>query len=298
LSALDDVREFLTVLAAQAKAALRGFNSPGVMQLSRLHPASEKFVSTRYRVDDTDRMVRAALSNCDAGHNVYVESRTVRSDLNGGRGELKDTVGVFALVVDSDGDKGMNWSPTIVPSLTVETSPGNHHYWFFLKTAVTAETGENLGERIRQAVKADYDTGTVTQPYRVAGTINYPSKAKIKRGRIATPTQLIACQPDRLWTVEAIEAQFPPCKTNGTPREPVPAGEWDRIITSTDYRDLAIRRLGGYLFSHGIDIKVTVTFVKDWNARHPPSLPDDKVIKILDRIAEKHAKRLDEECAQ
>jgi hypothetical protein len=39
------------------------------------------------------------------------------------RGELEDTVGVFALVVDSDADKGLGWTPTIVPSLTVETSP-------------------------------------------------------------------------------------------------------------------------------------------------------------------------------
>jgi hypothetical protein len=158
---LDDVREFLTVLTAQAKAALRGFNSPGVMQLSRLHPASEKLVPTRYRVGDTDRMVRAALSDCEAGHNVYVEGRTVRSDLNGGRGELEDTVGVFAFVVDSDADKGLGWTPIIVPSLTVETSPGNRHYWFFLESAVTAEIGNSLGERIRQAVRADHDTGVV-----------------------------------------------------------------------------------------------------------------------------------------
>jgi hypothetical protein len=47
---LDDVREFLTALAAQAEAALGAFTIPGVMQLSRLHPSSEKLVPTRQPV--------------------------------------------------------------------------------------------------------------------------------------------------------------------------------------------------------------------------------------------------------
>ena len=68
--------------------------------------------------------------------------------------------------------------------MTVETSPGNFQFWFFLKAAVTAELAQKLGERIRHAVNSDHDTGNPTQPYRIAGTINYPNANKIARGRI------------------------------------------------------------------------------------------------------------------
>jgi hypothetical protein len=197
------------VVTAQAKAALKGFHDPGVLQLCRLHPAKsddedEEFVATKYRLDDVERMIRTAETDCAAGHNVYVEIRTVRADLTGRRrGSLGDTRWVFALVVDSDGDTGKAWAPTLTPSMTVETSPGNFQYWYFLEIAVDAETGRNLGKRLKSAAKADSNTGVVTQPYRVAGTTNYPNAKKIARGRIVTPTRLIGCEPDRVYSIEA-----------------------------------------------------------------------------------------------
>lgn len=212
------VREFVHVIAAQAKAALDGAEAPGFLQLTRLHPADEKLVPSRYQIDDIERMVSAALIDSEAGHNVYIEGRLVRHGLNGNeRGKLADTAAVFALVIDSDADKQMGWAPTVRPSMTVETSPGNFQYWFFLKEAISAELGQQLGERIRKAVNSDHDTGNVVQPYRVAGTINYPGVAKILRGRVIVPTRLIEFDPEVLWTPEAIEAAFPPIepKTDG-----------------------------------------------------------------------------------
>jgi hypothetical protein len=124
---------------------------------------------------------------------------------------------VFALVVDSDNDKEMGWTPTVPVSMTVATSPGNFQYWFFLKEAISSEAGKALGERIRKAVNSDHDTGNVVQPYRVAGTVNYPSANKIERGRVTVPTQLVAFDLEILWTPEQIEAAFPLVerKTNG-----------------------------------------------------------------------------------
>jgi hypothetical protein len=213
---VDDVREFLTVVAAQAKAAVKRLHEPGVQQLCRLRPKKsddedEEFVPTRYRIDDVERMIHVAMGDCAAGHNVYIEIRTVRADLTGRRrGSLNDTRWVFALVVDSDNDTGKGWTPTLIPSMTVETSPGNFQYWYFLEIAVDGETGKALGRRLKAAAKADSNTGVVTQPYRVAGTTNYPNAKKIARGRVVTPTRLIDCQPDRVYSVEAIEAAFPP----------------------------------------------------------------------------------------
>jgi DNA-binding Lrp family transcriptional regulator len=124
---------------------------------------------------------------------------------------------VFALVVDSDNDKGAGWTPTVPTSLAVETSPGNAHFWFFLETAVNATTGQMLGERLRAATNADSDTGNVCQPYRVAGTTNYPGKKKRERGRIVTWTRSLGFDPETLWTFERFEQEFPATErgTNG-----------------------------------------------------------------------------------
>jgi hypothetical protein len=140
------------------------------------------------------------VSASEAGHNVYIEGRTVRRGLGAKqRGGLKDTVAMFALVVDSDNDKGKAWTPTVPINLTVATSPGNHHYWLFFETALDPATAQKLGERLRAATNADSDTGNVCQPYRVAGTVNYPGKKKLERGRVVTPTRSLGLD-DTLWT--------------------------------------------------------------------------------------------------
>ena len=84
-------------------------------------------------------MVKTALDDATAGHNVYIEARTVRNDLSGNkRGELEDTVWVFGLVVDTDADKGKGGNVTAKPSLAVETSPGNFHLWYLFDRAIPA----------------------------------------------------------------------------------------------------------------------------------------------------------------
>src|SRR5262249_13538624 len=81
--------------------------------------------------------------------------------------------------------------------------------WFFLRAALDAERAQKLGERIRRVVNSDHDTGNPTQPYRVAGTVNYPDAGKIARGRVTVWTRLIALDPTSLWTPEDIERAFP-----------------------------------------------------------------------------------------
>jgi hypothetical protein len=216
----ETVREFVFNIAARAKAALNGREKPGYLQMSRVHPANEKLVPTRYKLDDVDHMIEDAVAAAQAGHNIYIEGRTIREDAARGnsRGKFEDTAGVFALVIDSDADKQMGWEPnaSASPSMSVETSPGNFQYWYFFRDAVAADIGRQLGERIRKAVNCDHDTGNVVQPYRVAGTANYPNKKKRERGRITVPTQLKDFSAEVLWTPELLEEAFPlPNKANG-----------------------------------------------------------------------------------
>jgi len=209
-----EVREFLTTIIAQARAATKHLKQPGLLQMMLIHPLDDRNVTLyRYKLDDADlveRMTREALSASAAGHNIYIEGRTVRPGLRGNkRGDLADTIAVFAIVVDSDNDKGKGWTPTVPTSLAVETSPGNAHYWLFFEQALDPATGQALGERLRAATNADSDTGNVCQPYRVAGTVNYPNEKKVARGRIVTWTRSLGFNPATLWTPESFEQEFP-----------------------------------------------------------------------------------------
>jgi RepB DNA-primase from phage plasmid len=180
----DTVREFVTIISEHADELAKSNGKSGVLQLTRLSPIDGKLVPSRFKLDDIDGMVRAAVADANAKHNVYIEGRTVRSDLRGAaRGPLADTEFVFGLVIDADHDKGKEGAITVRPSLTIETSPGNSHYWYLLTQPLAAGPAKTLGNAIRVAVGADHDTGVVSQPYRVAGTPNFPSKAKRARHR-------------------------------------------------------------------------------------------------------------------
>jgi len=210
-----EVRESITTLAAQAKAATKHLRDPGLLQIILIHPLTENVGTIyRYALDDPnliERMTGEAVNASESGHNVYIEGRTVRRGLSGKqRGGLNDTVAVFALVVDSDADKGKAWTPTVPVSLTVNTSPDNHHYWLFSETALDPAAAQKLGARLRAATNADDDTGNVCQPYRIAGTVNYPGKKKLERGRVITPTHSLGFDPETLWTPERIEQEFQP----------------------------------------------------------------------------------------
>jgi hypothetical protein len=190
----DAIRSFLETFVALAIKSLGGRPAPGLLQMCRKHPNDSDVVPARYHLgalDLVDRMTHDALVDSEAGHNVYIEGRFVKPGLAGRRrGKLKDTACVFALVADSDADKKMAWIPPagVRPTLTVETSPNNHQYWFFFDTVLPPVRARRLGEGLRLATGSDHDTGTVTQPYRIPGTVNYPDKVKIANGRFVTPT--------------------------------------------------------------------------------------------------------------
>jgi len=217
----SEVRKFLKIIIEQARTATKHLKDPGLLQISLLHPSSEEMVPYRYALDDPkliERMTDEAIAASEAGHNVYIEGRTVRRGLSGKqRGELKDSVAVFALVVDSDADKNEAWTPTAPVSLSVESSPGNAHSWFFFERALDSERGRELGERLRAATKTDKPTGNVTQPYRIAGTVNYPNDKKRARGRVSCWTHILGFDPKVLWTVEQFEQAFPKSSSSKVP---------------------------------------------------------------------------------
>ncbi|RWM08948.1 AAA family ATPase [Mesorhizobium sp.] len=203
------IGDFLTLLHEHAAAALEGVAMPGVLNLCRFLPDRGLDAVFRFPVGDISGMAGQAVADAQAGFNVYVEGRTVRRGLGRKvRGSAADTVGVFALVVDSDADKGRTGQSRLAPSLTVETSPGNCHQWLFLDHAVGHAEAGALGDAMRLA-GGDSATGKPDQPYRVAGTPNYPDQRKRERGRCTCRTRILSAS-GAVYGAAALRKAYPP----------------------------------------------------------------------------------------
>ncbi|TXN42921.1 DNA-primase RepB domain-containing protein [Methylobacterium sp. WL7] len=191
---LGQVRTFLERLHALAATATAGLQDPGQLQLFLNYPDRNDSRTEQFAIGDVDHMVGEAVRQSNAGFNVYVEARTVRKRARGerGRGTEADTVAVFALVVDDDADKGKGANTAVEPSFAVESSPGNTHRWYGFVPALSGAAAKELGLALRAETGGDSDTGVITQPYRVAGTVNYPTKAKRARGRVPVDTKSLA----------------------------------------------------------------------------------------------------------
>jgi hypothetical protein len=203
------VRQFIEIISAHARQVINGAGPKGILQLCRINPIDESIVPQRFELDDVENMVRTAVGDALAGHNAYIEARTVRNDLRGNkRGGLEDTAWVFGLVADCDADKNKAGNITVRPSLVIETSPGNFHFWYLLTRAIPAAQAKLIGDAIRANSGTDQDTGVITQCYRVAGTPNFPSAAKRARGRTAIEATRIAEQTGRLWDPDELLQAF------------------------------------------------------------------------------------------
>jgi hypothetical protein len=202
---------FLTAIHEQAARAIGDSERLGYLQISVNIPDTTGWVPTRYKIGAIDECVRAAGDYGDNRHNVYVEGRTIRPETKPGeRGGTEDTEWVFAFVTDSDADKGKGFElGDIRPTMTVESSPGNHHYWFFLEKTIPADDlAKRVGDAMRKAGSDPGATGKVAQPYRVAGTPNYPNKKKRDARRVVSATRVLDYHPDVLWTPEKLLTAF------------------------------------------------------------------------------------------
>lgn len=223
-----EVRRFIQLLHDHARRAFEGAHDSGLLQLTAIHPVSKDLISVRFSIGQVDAMVATALTWADTGHNVYVEGRTVRKDLKKGlRGSAEDTRGVFAFVIDRDADKNMAGVVDFLCTWAIESSPGNEHSWLVLERAISAAEATPIGAALRKAVGADTDTGNITQPYRVPGTINYPDKKKRDRGRVTVATRILSLNGP-LWTRDTLLGQFPPIEESKVEARSIPSGRTGR----------------------------------------------------------------------
>jgi hypothetical protein len=204
----DCVHKFIRLVHRRAAAAIDGIPNrrPAVLQLCSNSPGDRRFYTSAFHVGDVDHMTEAALIDSRAGKNVYIEPRLVRPGRPTERGGLNATLAVFAAVADSDFDRDKPFAAPIMASAAVETSPQNEHSWYFLKRAIGADDAQEFGRLMRQS-GGDSCSGNPVQPFRVAGTANFPDQQKITRGRIPVATR-IQFLTNRTYTLEELQTAF------------------------------------------------------------------------------------------
>ena len=110
------------------------------------------------------------------------------------RGRASEALGVFGLGADLDRDKGcevriedLPLPPTIVISSSRDPADNFNLLWLF-KSLLSVEEARALARALADVV-GDPDGGTAdpTHVWRVPGTLNWPKKAKVARGRPLVP---------------------------------------------------------------------------------------------------------------
>ena len=143
----------------------------------------EDVVPSRFKIDDVEEMVKTAIDDADAGHNVT--SRRARCEPD------------FAAASAGPRRNGLGVRPRRRQRRRQrqgrqrhrQAEPRDRNVARQLSSLVPAQPrypaaqAKLIGDAIRASSGADQDTGVITQCYRVAGTPNFPSAAKRARGR-------------------------------------------------------------------------------------------------------------------
>jgi hypothetical protein len=98
--------------------------------------------------------------------------------------------------------------------------------------------------------------------------------------------------PPPAWLIERLTAR----KSSNNISAPGPSADWAKLVTGaiTEYRDMAAAKIAGHLFRRWVDIDVVVSLVQGWNVMHcVPPLTDGELMRILNRIADREATRLE-----
>lgn len=169
----------------------------GLLVVSTFHANPNKDddtagVVSHHAVGDVEGMVEAIVCHSETPHlNVFTGLQVMRRGLGRGkRGTEADIVGVLGLVVDLDADTGKTGELPIASSLVLETSPGNRQPFVLFDRPVSAAEAKPIAAALRRATGSDHGTGDICHVWRIPGTLNWPNKKKLSRGRPEFPADV------------------------------------------------------------------------------------------------------------
>ena len=82
---------------------------------------------------------------------------------------------------------------------------------------------------------------------------------------------------------------------------PIPGDEWAQLTSQpiSEYRDQAVLRIAGHFFRHNCDYDLVRGMLHAWNSAWcKPPLGYHELDKLIDRVADYHAARIEREMAR
>lgn len=184
---------------------------------------------TRHAVGDVDGMVDAILAHASTPHaNVFSGLQVMRKGLaRGSRGKEADIVALLGLVVDLDADTGHTGEMPVEPNVVLETSPGNYQPFVLFDRAIAPSDAKPLAAAMKRATGSDHGTADIAHVWRVPGTLNWPNRKKLERGRSPDPA---AVTVDMAWdgsltSVDELRAALDPWMNAPASHSSVTVGE-------------------------------------------------------------------------
>jgi hypothetical protein len=194
----------LHTLAAAAKDK-EGKSIRGCLLLVRFEgdsaPKTEKF---GIGGNNAEWMAKRAIAwAANPNLNLYAPWAILRADLEANKkGAEADVVAVLALVGDLDADTGKAGGPLPLDApYILETSAGNFQPIFPLATALAPQDAKPLAVALADVLRCDARTKDISGIWRIPGTLNWPTKNKLERGRPAEPRLVKVSTP---WTGDLI----------------------------------------------------------------------------------------------
>ncbi len=194
-----------------------GVNGLLVVSTFYANPNGDKDVPgvvSHHRVGDVDGMVEAIVCHAETPNaNVFAGLQVMRPDLERGkRGTESDILALLGLVVDLDADTGCDGAMPIEPHLVLETSPGNRQPFVLFDRPVEPAEAKPLAAALKRATGSDHGTADIAHVWRIPGTLNFPNRKKLERGRSVDPASVFVVEgwQGDLISVEDMRAALEP----------------------------------------------------------------------------------------
>ncbi|MGB3044565.1 MAG: DUF5906 domain-containing protein [Xanthobacteraceae bacterium] len=178
---------------------------PGKLVLSAIADKATglPIVNQHFAIGDADAMVAAAMAFESKPYGLYAPYCIMRHDLPpDSKGSQDDVVATLAFPVDADSDHPGKATPRapVTPNYVVESSAGNLQEILVLHQPLMPAESRPLARALKEKTGDKNCVGDIARVMRVPGTVNWPSAAKINRGRSPEPQPVRVIQPWNSWT--------------------------------------------------------------------------------------------------
>ncbi len=173
-------------------------------------------ISHKYTNKQINQAVEFATRLNQEKYNIYITVNPINAQSNGIYARDEDIIGSFFCFCDCDDTESMknvnkSFKEDFKGSFGVYTgmSPKRGHIYYELDEPMTdLESWSMLQKGIAHKLKSDPVVTNPSRIMRLGGTINYPNKAKLERGRVTEISSYVKIGGD-LKTIQTLKKTFP-----------------------------------------------------------------------------------------